>query len=155
MNINQKNRKILNIIQNNGKISNGEISKELEIPTTTIFERIKKMEKEGVIKGYKAIIDPQKVELGLTSFVFIKTDGVNYDNQLVRNVQKIPFVLELHEVAGAYSYVAKVCAKNQQHLSEILREYFGKIKGIAQTNSHIVLNSILSDGHYPIDENEE
>lgn len=150
MNFDQKNKNILNILQKKGRISNNDLSDEVGVPTTTVFERIKKMEKEDIIKGYKAIVDPNKVGLGLLSFVFIRTDIVNYDENLVKEIEKIPFVLELHEVAGDYSYVAKVCARDTAHLSIILKHYFGRISGVSNTNSHIVLTSSLDNGNYPI-----
>jgi Lrp/AsnC family transcriptional regulator, leucine-responsive regulatory protein len=150
MKFDAKNKKILNILQSNGKITNNELSEEVNIPSTTIFERIKKMEKEEIIIGYKALLDPNKIDFGLTAFVFIRTEGSNYDDSIVKELQEIPFVLEIHEVAGEYSYIAKVCAQNNLHLSDVLKNYLGKVKGILNTNSQIVLKSALINGNYPI-----
>lgn len=152
MKLDQKNIKILNIIQSNSKKTNGELSKELDIPVTTIFERIRKMEKEKVIIGHKAILNKNALNLGLTAFVFIQFNGANFSDDMVEKINNIPFVLELHEVAGVYSYLAKVCAKNTEHLSEILKDYFGPIEGITTTNSHIVLSSHLTHKNYPLKE---
>ncbi|MBT5855062.1 Lrp/AsnC family transcriptional regulator [bacterium] len=148
--IDPKNRRILDIIQENAKISNSEISKEVGIPPTTVFERLKKLDKEKVITGYKAVIDPEKIGLNLVAFVFIRTSGVNYDESLEKEINAIPYVLELHEVAGDYSYLAKVCVKNQGHLSQILKKHFMNLNGIASTNSHIVLKTSKSNGAYPV-----
>lgn len=152
MKLDQKNRKILNIIQGNCKITNNELSEKLGIPATTIFERIKRMEREEIVVGYKALLDSKKIQLGLTSFVFIQFKGANFSDSVVSSIKEIPFVLELHEVAGTYSYLAKVCAKDTEHLSVILKEYFGKIEGISATNSHIVLSSHVINGDYPLTE---
>lgn len=152
MKIDQKNKKILSKIQENGKISNNELSETVGMPATTIFERIKKMEKEGIVKGYKAVLDANKIRLGLTAFVFIRTSTVNFDDVLVDRIRRIPFVLELHEMAGECSYLAKVCATDTVHLAEILKDYFGKIDGITNTNTHIVLNTNLDNGSFPISE---
>ena len=150
MKLDEKNKKILNQVQSNGKITNNDLSEQVGIPATTIFERIKRLEKETIITGYKAILDPKKIEFGLTAFVFIKTTGVNFSDELEESIKKIPYVLELHGVSGDYSYLAKVCAKDNQHLSKILKNYFGKTKGISNTNSQIVLDTIFQNGDYPI-----
>jgi len=150
MKLDQKNKNILNELQKSSKSSNQDISDTLGIPTTTVFERIRKLEKEGVVKGYKALIDAEKVGYGFTAFVFVRSKTVNFDQDIVDNLRKIPFVLEIHEVAGDYSYLVKVCAKDHIHLSDILKEYFSKLPEIRSTNSFIALRTHLDNGSLPI-----
>lgn len=150
MKIDQKNVKILNLIQNNSKMSINEMSEKTGIPITTIFERIKKMEKENLIQGYKTLLNPEAINLSFTAFVFVRVKSPSFDESIMNKIKDIPFVLELHEVAGDYSYLAKVCAEGPLHLSEILKEHFGTIPGVVNTNSHIVLKTALTNGQYPI-----
>src|SRR5918997_6856496 len=106
--MNDIDKKILNIIQKDARISNAEIARQVGLAPSAVLERIRKLEERGVIQGYAAEIDADQVGFGLTAFVFVRTNECGDGTDKI--LAKIPEVLEVHDVAGEDSYLLKVRA---------------------------------------------
>lgn len=118
--IDEIDAKILNIIQQDARIANAEIARQVGLAPSAVLERVKKLEERGVIRGYAAEIDAAQVEYGLTAFVAVRTKDCCVENDLA--LAAIAEVLEVHDVAGEDSYLLKVRAKNAEELAKLLRE---------------------------------
>lgn len=133
---------ILAILQQNGRTTNADIARQLDMAPSAILERIRKLESRGVIQGYEARLSPKAVGLGLLAFVFIRTDDRAGAEDTDKQLAAVPEVQELHHVAGEDCYLAKVRARDPEDLARVLRERFGAIAAVRSTRSTIVLGSL-------------
>jgi Lrp/AsnC family leucine-responsive transcriptional regulator len=140
--MNEKDRKILELLQENGRISNVDLAKAVELAPSAALERVRKLEEKGFITGYSARVDPNLVGLGLAAFIFIRVDGRDKDEaRVAEELARQPFVLELHHLAGEDCFLVKVRAHDTNDLYRILKEEFGQFKAIHSTRTSIVLHS--------------
>ena len=151
--INDVDKKILNIIQQDARITNAEIARQVGLAPSAVLERIRKLEERGVIRGYATQIDAAQVDFGLTAFVAVRTNECCSETD--KFLAEIPEVLEVHDVAGEDSYLLKVRAKNTEHLGRILRERLKNVPNIAGTKTTIVLQTIKETIALPIAESGE
>lgn len=142
-------KQILSIVQNDGRISNAEIARQVNLAASAVLERIRKLEERGVIKGYSASVDPKAVGFGLTAFVSVRTSdcGDGTDELLAQ----IPEVLEVHDVAGEDSYLLKVRASSPEDLAVLLREKLRSIPTVVTTRTTVVLQTVKETSALPLD----
>jgi Lrp/AsnC family leucine-responsive transcriptional regulator len=142
-------KQILSIVQNDGRISNAEIARQVNLAASAVLERIRKLEERGVIKGYSASVDPRTVGFGLTAFVSVRTSdcGDGTDELLAQ----IPEVLEVHDVAGEDSYLLKVRASSPEDLAVLLREKLRSIPTVVTTRTTVVLQTVKETSALPLD----
>lgn len=133
---------ILGLLQDNARISNADIARRLDMAPSAILDRIRKLEQRGVIQGYLTRIAPAAVGLGLTAFILVRTEERIGTGAIGQSLAKIPEVLEVHHVAGEDCYLAKVRVRDTEDLSRLLRERFGRLKGVRNTRSTIVLSTV-------------
>ena len=142
---------ILKMLQFNARTSNAEIARQVDLAPSAVFERIRKLEKRGVIEGYSARINPAAVELPLLAFVFVRDSDRPGAAETARRVAEIPEVLEVHHVAGEDCFLVKVRAKDTESLGRLLRERIGRIDSITSTRTTIVLATVKEGSHLPIE----
>jgi Lrp/AsnC family transcriptional regulator, leucine-responsive regulatory protein len=142
--------KILELLQPNSYLSNVELSKKLGMAPSAVLERVKKLEQKGIILGYPTRINPEALELHLLAFIFIKSNEGPGKVSAAKQLAKLPEILELHHIAGEDCYIAKVRTKDPLSLVQFMREKFSKIKGILNTKTTIVLETVKEDNHLPI-----
>lgn len=106
--------KILELLQENSNRTTKSIAEELGMTTSPIFERIKKLEKEGYIKGYVAVLDQKKVGLKQTVFMGITLQGHtrSYLEKFVKQINNFPEVIECHRVSGNFDYLLKLVVED-------------------------------------------
>lgn len=136
---------ILSLLKNNAKLPNSDIAKKLDMAPSAIWERIKKLEENNIIKKYSTIIDPKIFGFDVLAFVKIKVNSANWSDKFSHKLQCLENVEELHEIIGEDSYLAKVRAKNMDELSDILKSKIGAIKEIQSTQTVIVTKTIKED----------
>src|ERR1044071_5298483 len=113
--INEIDKQILNILQQDARIANAEIARQVVLAPSAVLERIRKLEERGVIKAFETKLDPKLVEYGLTAFVAVRTHECCAETD--KFLAEIPEVLEVHDVAGEDSYLLKVRAKSTEDLA--------------------------------------
>lgn len=115
----QKDRKILALLQQNARMTNVEIARQIDLAPSVTLTRIKKLEEQGVIQGYEAKLNPLALGLDMLAFVLVKVIGpTDIEGRLV----KIPGVQEVHNIAGEDCYLIKVRTRNTEALSRMLKE---------------------------------
>lgn len=141
-------KQILNIVQQDGRVSNAEIARQVGLAASAVLERIRKLEERGVIRGYSASVDPKSVGFGLIAFVSVRTNecGDGTDEQLA----EIPEVLEVHDVAGEDSYLLKVRAADPEDLSVLLKEKIKSIPTVVTTRTTVVLQTVKESTALPL-----
>lgn len=137
-------RKILEFLHENAFISNKEMAQRLGMSPTPIHERIKKMEKEGIIKGYKAIIDAHKLGKSLTVFceITLKEHAADYLKQFENDVMELKEVQECFCVSGNSDFLLKIVVSDMDDYRDFILHKLASIKNIGNAQSHFVMNEI-------------
>jgi Lrp/AsnC family transcriptional regulator, leucine-responsive regulatory protein len=146
MELDDKDQKILDVLTQNSKLSTQKIAKRLNIPITTVHNRIKKLEKEGFIKNYTVSLDYGKLGKGVTAFVLITVDykllkitkGTQTD--LAKRIKAFPTVDETCIVAGGTDIIIKVRAKDIAELSQFVTKDLRNMDGVEKTETVVVLS---------------
>jgi Lrp/AsnC family transcriptional regulator, leucine-responsive regulatory protein len=133
-------RSILEILRLHGRATHAQIAKEVGLSAPAVGERIRKLEHAGVIDGYRALIDPGKVGLGICAFVAISPQPRKPAADLVERLLAMPEIEELHAVAGTYAYVAKVRVTDTAALDAFLDRLF-MLDGVERTETTMVLRT--------------
>ena len=144
-NLDQVDYSILRLMQENARISNAEIARELSMAPSAILERIKKLEQKAVILRYRTKINPAALGQTLLSFIFIRAaDGIGCATT-GQALAAIPEVQEVHDIAGDDGYLVKVRTADSTALVELMRNSFAKIPNIISTRTTIVLETVKED----------
>ncbi len=136
-------KKILGRLQEDARISFKEIAKEVGTSEATIFVRVKKLQKSGVIKGFRAILNPASVGKQVTAFALVKAEPKSYPRMLAQ-LMNLEDICEIHDVTGAYYSILKLRTTTSEKLAEIL-DKIGEIEGVAGTETVIVLRTIKEE----------
>ena len=117
-------RKILDILQSNAKITNAQLSKEIGLSPAPTLERVKKLENSGIIKSYHAKLDIDKIGMGVSTFVYATLKGHNKHNIdiFLDAINKIDEVIECHHVTGSGDFVLKVIAADIASYQKLMLE---------------------------------
>ena len=114
-------RKIIDLLQGNARLSNAEMAEAVGLTISSVHERVKKMERKGIIKGYVAVTDPEKLGKPLLAFVRLTVEThEGYRNDIQKLCESEPDILECHNVAGEDCYVLKVRAAGPKQLEKLL-----------------------------------
>ncbi|KQX02024.1 AsnC family transcriptional regulator [Massilia sp. Root418] len=137
-------RKILRILQEDGRISMKDLSEQVGLSITPAIERVKRMERDGVITGYHARIDPPALGAKLLVFVEItlNTKSASMFEQFRREVLRIPEVQECHLVSGDFDYLIKARIHEMAEYRKLLGEMLLQLPGAAQSKSYVVMEEI-------------
>lgn len=149
--IDKTDRKLLNMIQHDSRLSNAALAEGVGLTKTAVFERVRKMEAAGIIDGYETRLNPKKVGRSMVAFIFIRTEEPFASQQTGRALMRIPEVLEVHNMAGEDCYLVKVRVADTDALGKLLREKFGKIKAIRSTRTNIALDTLKESSYLPLD----
>jgi len=138
--IDQRDIQILELLQENGRVTASEISKTVDLSIPAIGERIKKLSERGLIKGYSTVLDHKVAGLDLTAFVFIVSEHSDHYQKFIDESTSSASVLECHSIIGTGSHILKVRAQNSQALEDILYE-IQNWPGVKRTQSNLVLST--------------
>lgn len=144
--------KILSHLQKDSSISNASIAKEIGMTPSAAFERVKKLEEKGVIKGYSLQLDPKQLDFSLLAFVFVQTDE-KLGNESCDGLMQIPEVQEVHNVAGEDCYLVKVRTKDTESLSLLIRKILS-IPLVRSTRTTVVLETKKETSELPLMKND-
>jgi Lrp/AsnC family leucine-responsive transcriptional regulator len=135
-------RQILTILQENARTSNAEIARQVGMAPSAILERIRRLETKGVIEGYEVRINPEAVGLSLLAFVSVASTDRAGDTSTAELLSHIPEIQEAHHIAGDDCYLLKVRVANTKALSHLLRDRIGSLDTIRSTRTTVVLDTL-------------
>ena len=146
-------RKILGILQRNGRVSVTELSEQVGLSPTPCAERIRRMEREGTITGYHARVAPAALGLKLLVFVEIKLSAKSGDvfDRVKRELQFVPQVMECHLVSGDFDYLIKARIREMSEYRQLLGDVLKKLPGAAESRSYVVMEEIRESLELPVD----
>lgn len=133
-------RQILLILREDGRAPHAAVAKAVGLSAPAVGERVRKLEQAGVIRGYRAVLEPHLVGLDICAFVAIAPQPRKSAAALVERLLSLPEIEELHSVAGNYSYIAKVRVANTQALDAFLDRLF-MLEGVERTETTMVLRT--------------
>jgi Lrp/AsnC family leucine-responsive transcriptional regulator len=135
-------RTILMMLQENARVSNAEIARQVEMAPSAVLERIRKLEDRGVIKGYAAHLDPRALGQGLLAYVLVRTDCGAWQAETAAKIAAIPEVQEVHHIAGEDCFLVKVRTRDTAALGSLLRDRVSAIEAVRSTRTTIVLDTV-------------
>ncbi len=142
--LDQIDRKILRALAEDGRITNAQLAQAVGLSPSPCWQRVRRLEKQGVISGYRAILDQEK--LGASEIVLIEIVLDRHDDETLeifgRTMQQMPEVLEVNLTTGEYDYLIKVAVKGTRGYEEFLRKKLYKVPGIRHSRSSFVLRSL-------------
>lgn len=135
---------ILNELQANGRLPIVELATRVHLTNTPCSERVKRLEKSGLIKKYQAVVDPNLLGLSHLSVVQISMAATsdNHLDDFNAAIQNIPEIKSCLMIAGSFDYVLVVRTRDMAHFREVLGEQISKLPGIRQTNSFAVMEVV-------------
>ncbi|WP_115718510.1 leucine-responsive transcriptional regulator Lrp [Gallaecimonas mangrovi] len=137
-------RKILKELQNDGRLSNVELSRRIGLSPTPCLERVKRLERQGFIQGYTAIIDPRHIGAALLVFVEVTLERTSSEvfEQFTLAVQKLDIIQECHLVSGNFDYLLKTRVADMSAYRELLGETLLRLPGVKETRTYVVMEEV-------------
>jgi Lrp/AsnC family leucine-responsive transcriptional regulator len=143
-------RQILTILQENARTPSAEVARRIGMAASAIHERIRKLEERGIIEGYTAKLNAKALERGLVAFVFVRAEEPLCSLETGERLAAIPEVQEVHHVAGEDCYLVKVRVADTEALQELLRTRFGSVESVKSTRTTIVLGTVKETSAFPV-----
>ncbi len=145
-------RRILTILQKRGRISNSDLADQVNLSASACHRRVQKLEKDGYIKDYVALLNPRKIGVPATIFVEItlSTQADEVLDAFEKAVARIPDVLECHLMAGTADYMLKLVAEDTEDFARIHRQYLTRLPGVAQMQSSFALRTVFKTTALPV-----
>jgi DNA-binding Lrp family transcriptional regulator len=146
--ISEKDLEILRILQENCRLRAKEISKKVDTPISTVFAKTKRMESEGIIKAYKAVLDARRLGRGATAFILVSFEQQSPGQQIsptqrdvAKEIAKLKEVQEVHIISGDWDILAKVKAKDVDMVGKLVLDRVRLIKGVKRTLTCMVFET--------------
>jgi Lrp/AsnC family leucine-responsive transcriptional regulator len=148
----QMDRRILDILQRDGRITNLDLSDRIGLSPTATSDRLRRLLKEGYVSGFAARLNPHKLGLGLLVFVEVLLDKTTPDifTKFAAAVNRAPEVLECHMVAGGFDYLVKTRVKDMSAYRSFLGEVLLSLPGVRETRTYAVMEEVKNDGPLPL-----
>ena len=145
-------KKIIELLQANSNITNAQLAQEIGLSPAPTLERVKKLETQGVIKSYHAVVDMASIGLGVCTFVTVSLKGHNKENieKFTKSISKIPEVVECHHVTGQADFILKVVASDIPAYQNLMLEKMTNIEGVVNMHSTVILSTFKDSRVIPL-----
>ncbi|WP_306154271.1 Lrp/AsnC family transcriptional regulator [Roseovarius sp. MMSF_3281] len=145
-------RRLLKVLQRKGRISNADLAEAVNLSASACHRRVQRLEAEGYIRDYVALLDARKLGMPATIFVEItlSTQADEVLEAFEKAVARIPDVLECHLTAGAADYILKVVAENTEDFARIHRQYLTRLPSVAKMQSSFALRTVFKTTALPL-----
>ena len=152
MSLDATDRRILRALQLKGRMSNAELSEKANLSPSACHRRVQRLEADGYIRDYVALLDSRKLGVPTTVFVEITLQGQADEvlDAFEKAVARIPDVLECHLMAGTADYILKVVAENTEDFARIHRQHLARLPGVAQMQSSFALRTVFKTTALPV-----
>ncbi len=145
-------KEIIYILQEDSKITNAQLAKEIGLSPSSTLERVRRLESTGIIKGYSLILDKEKIGLGCSFFIYIKLTSIQKEtvDNFIDIIKEIPEIVEAHKITGIADFLLKVYCNKVSDYDYLITEIFSDIEEIREMRSEIILDTIKEKGALPI-----
>ncbi|MBL7169569.1 MAG: Lrp/AsnC family transcriptional regulator [Candidatus Aenigmarchaeota archaeon] len=143
----KKDLQIINLLEKGGKLSTKKISRRLGIPQTTVHNRIKKLEKEGIIEGYKVVINKKKIGKGIGAYALVtinypSSPDPTFQESVAKQISLLPEIEEVSIVTGETDVLIKFYVSDTDQLNDFVVKKLRTIKGIDKTRTSIIMKQM-------------
>ena len=138
---------ILRALQRNAKLTTKELASTVNLTPTPVFERLKRMERQGIIRKYVAVLDAQKLDRAFVVFCSVKLSHMNHDVavEFARRIGHINEVTECYNISGDYDYLLKINVRDMAHYQQILLDKLGTIDSLGSLKSSFVMAEVKNN----------
>ena len=152
MKLDSIDRRILAELQKDGRMTNAILSDRVNLSPSACYRRVQRLEAEGLIRGYVALLDARKAGVPTTVFVEITLRGQSDEilEAFENAVRKIPGVLECHLMAGTADYILKLVARDTEDFARLHRQHLSRLPGVAQMHSLFALRTVFRTTALPV-----
>jgi Lrp/AsnC family transcriptional regulator, leucine-responsive regulatory protein len=144
--------KILKILQEKARVPNIEVARQVGMAPSGVLERVRKLEKQGIIDGYEVRLNPTRFDRGLVAFVFIRLQPDSDQSALGKALAAIADVQEVHYIAGEDGFLAKVRVADTAQLERVRREKIAALPQVRSTRTAIALHTYKETARIPLDD---
>ncbi len=134
--------KILGALMTDGRVTWSDLASQCDVSSPAISDRVRRLEKRGIIQGYRVVVDPVQLGYDITAFVTVVLEHPKYRQDFLDYVQMTPAIQECHHVAGDGDYLLKLRCGKMADLERILSEEIKGLPGILQTKTSIALSTV-------------
>ena len=152
MQIDETDRRILSRLQREGRLSNADLAEAINLSPSACHRRVQRLEREGIIRDYVALLDRRKLGRKATIFVEITLSGQADEilDAFEKAVSRVPDILECHLMAGSADYLLKVAADDTEDYARIHRRHLATLPGVAQIQSSFSLKTVRQTTALPL-----
>lgn len=145
-------RKILSILQEEGRLSNKELAERINLTTTPTLERVRRLEREGVIEGYTARVNRQAVEKGFSAFVTVtlSVHQLRLMDEFTEAVKSIPEILACYNTTGEGDFLLYIVARDVKDYEQLMRSKLATLPDVQRLHTSIVLGTIKEQSNIPV-----
>lgn len=149
--------KLLKLLQENSRLTTKELATAVGLSISPVYERVKRLEMEGYISRYVAILNPSKLKLGFIAYVAVKLtkQSQESDREFIEKVRNIPEVTECFTMAGRFDFLLKVYASDMNYYRDFVLDTLGEINSVANIESTFVMSVVKSCTELPLKQLEE
>lgn len=146
-NLDRTDLELLVLLQENARYTIKELAAKVHLSTTPVFERIKRLEKEGYIRKYMAVLDAEKLGKGFIVFCSVKLKSVSLEGStsFTEAISEIPEVTECYNISGSFDYLLKIYAPDMKYYQEFVHKVLGRLEAVASLESTFVMDEIKTD----------
>lgn len=153
MKLDRINLKLLSVLQQEGRLSNQELAERIDLSPSACLERRRKLERDGVLRGYRADIDLKKVCSSITvlTTVTLHDHRQEHMNRFEQAVRAMAEVLECHQVSGEFDYLLRVVCRDMTHYQEVSNALIKAGQGVIELSSHVVMDHAKPYQGFPLE----
>ncbi|MBW2368762.1 MAG: Lrp/AsnC family transcriptional regulator [Deltaproteobacteria bacterium] len=148
--IDEISHKILKILQEKARIPNVEVARQVGMAPSAVLERIRKLEKQGIIDGYEVRLNPERFDRTLVAFVHVTVETGSNHPALETRLCELPEVQELHYISGEDGYLIKVRTSDTKALGSLVQEKIGAFAGVIAIRTTIVFSTLKETSRFPL-----
>lgn len=150
--LDQTDIRILQTLQENSNLTNKELAAAIHLSPTPTFERVRRLEREGYIRKYQAVLDADKLNCGFIAFCFLKMKQHSYENgvKIMEAVQTIPEIAECYNISGDYDFLLKIYSKDMKEYQRFILRILGDLDCIGSLSSSFVLGEVKVTHSLPL-----
>jgi len=142
-----KDRRILGLVQRDGKMSQAHIAKTVGLSPAAVNERLKKLEQAGVIRRFTALVDPKAVGMQVTAFIEVFLEHPRYEDPFLKRILDLDEVQECHHITGEFSVLLKVRLQDMESLQRLVISQLNGLQGVRQTRTVMVLSTVKEESY--------
>ncbi len=144
--------KILRQLQQDSHLTTKELAARVSLSSTPVFERVRRLEREGYIRGYVALLDADKLDKGLCVFCNVKLRQHNcgLGREFMKEIQDIPEITECYNISGEFDYMLKIYVRSMKHYQDFVLDVLGKLSSVGSIQSNFVMSEVKRTTAIPI-----